>query len=212
MIKPADSAEAQRETFLGASDHPATAAWANFVLQLLIAQDGSTTRLLEALAGCAISVRVHQQGVVPVLPAQLEGVLHGGRFLRRVVSLEAHGHVVLDSLSYTAIDALPHALTRELQEGIRPIGKVLSGLWTQRTFRSEDTELFGELWESVGCPDPQASRSSCIHTPAGPCVILAETFRRGVLMGIADGRRSAHQLQRSPRSAIDSTSAPPTIR
>lgn len=167
-----------RESFLHGSEHPAE----EFVLQLFIAQDGSTTRLLEAVAGGSFSVHVLDQRVVHELPKQLLGSLPGNRFLRRLTSLEARGHVLLDSLSYIAIDALPEAMARELQEGVSPIGRVLSHLWTRRTFRVGDTELFDELWSVVGCPDMRASRSSCIDTPQGPCIILAETFRRGALM------------------------------
>jgi chorismate-pyruvate lyase len=151
------------------------------MLQVLLAQDGSTTRLLETIAGEKICVHVIEQEVVHELPRELAGSLPGKSFLRRLTTLEAKGHVLLDSISYIAIDALPEAVVRELQEGVRPIGTVLSCLWTRRTFRSQDTSLLEELWSAVGHPDERASRSSCVHTPEGPCMILGETFRRGVV-------------------------------
>lgn len=180
-MHPAGPSQLHRERFLRVCDHPAEAAWASVVLRLLVSQDGSTTRVLESIAGGKFSVHVLDQRIIDALPRQLEGALPGTRFLRRLTSLEAHGHVLLDSLAYIAIDALPGSALRELQEGVSPIGHVLSRLWTRRAFRVDDTDLFDELWSVVGYPDPHASRSSCIYTPDGPCMILGETFRRGAL-------------------------------
>lgn len=151
------------------------------VLRLLLHQDGSTTRLLEMLAGGPVSVQVLEQGVVRKLPPQLQGALPGRSFLRRMTALHAHGHVLLDSLSYIALDALPAGIVEGLQRGSTPIGHLLARLWVRRSFRAGDTQLFDELWNVVGVPDPLASRSCTILTPAGPCLVLAETFRRGVL-------------------------------
>lgn len=152
------------------------------LLAVLLAQDGSTTRLLEALFGTPIAVHVIDQQVVPQLPGTLHGELPGERFLRRITSLQSGGYVLLDSLSYIAVDVLPMPVVRELKEGIRPIGHVLSELWTRRLFRDGDTVLLEELWRAVGAPDSRASRSLCICTPDAPCMLLAETFRSGVLV------------------------------
>jgi hypothetical protein len=70
---------------------------------------------------------------------------------------------------------------QELVDGVRPIGHGMAQLWTRRTFRPDDTQLLDELWAAVGTPDPQASRSTSMAIPAGPCMVLGETFRRGVL-------------------------------
>ena len=45
--------------------------WAHSILQLLIAQNGSTTRLLESLAGEALTVHVLEQAVRGQLPRHL---------------------------------------------------------------------------------------------------------------------------------------------
>jgi chorismate-pyruvate lyase len=161
---------------------------------MLIGQDGSTTRLLETIAGERISVHIIEQGVVRELPRDLASGLAGKSFLRRVTALEAKGHVLLDCLSYIAMDVLPKPIVRELQEGVLPIGSVLSRVCTRRTFRNHDESLLRELWSVVGYPDWRASRSSCLHTPAGACMILGETFRRGVLTLLP----AIQPLQRSP--------------
>jgi chorismate-pyruvate lyase len=151
------------------------------LLRLLLCQDGSTTRLLETLTGAQITVHVIEQGFVDTLPVQLAGVLPGKTFLRRLTSLEADGRVLLDSISYIAVEVLPRSVVQELVAGIRPIGHLLARSWTRRVFRNEDTPLLEELWDAIGTPDPQASRSTLIVTPEGPCMVLGETFRQGVL-------------------------------
>lgn len=115
------------------------------------------------------------------MPPQLAGSLGGSGFLRRITALEACGHVFLDSISYAASDVLPAAIVRDLQAGVRPIGHLIDTLCTCQVFRRQDTQLFQQLWTLVGAPDPQASRSCLIVAPDGPCMALAETFRRGVL-------------------------------
>jgi chorismate-pyruvate lyase len=171
----------QRARIRAESDCLAQADLAEIVLRLLLHQDGSTTRLLEALSGSAIVVHVIEQAFVDGLPAALAGNLPGKRFLRRVTALEAKGRIVLDSLSYTAADALPEQTVEELLRGLRPIGHVLAKAWTRREFRNDNAHMYEELWASVGLPDLEASRQMLIVTPAGPCMLLAETFRRGAL-------------------------------
>ena len=151
------------------------------LLPVLLHQDGSTTRLLEALSGAPVQVQVLRQHVVDALPAALAGVLPGTRFLRRLTCLVAGGHVLLDSIAYIAIEALPVDVVHELQEGRRPIGHLLARLWTRRRFRGGDGDLFEELWQIAGTPDAAASRSCVIDTPQGPCMVLGETFRAGIL-------------------------------
>ena len=151
------------------------------LLPVLLHQDGSTTRLLEALSGGPVVVHVLQQHVVAELPGDLRGVLPGARFLRRLTCLTARRHVLLDSIAYIAIDALPAAIVQELEEGRRPIGHLLAQLWTRRRFRSGDDALFEELWHATGEPDAAASRSCIIDTPQGACMVLGETFRQGIV-------------------------------
>lgn len=151
------------------------------LLHLLLHQDGSTTRLLQMLVGGPISVHVLDQGFVDEVPDSLADVLSGKRFLRRLISLEAGGYVLLDSISYIATDILPAPVVRDLEEGIRPIGSILADLWTRRRSRAADKQLLDELWAVTGKADPAASRACSILMPQGTCMVLAETFRRGVI-------------------------------
>jgi chorismate-pyruvate lyase len=175
-----DTQPLQRQKFLIASDTQARAGCARALLRLFLTQDGSTTRLCEAMAGDRVTVHLLFQTVVRELPAHLRNALPGRGFLRRIVSLAAEGQVLLDSISYIALDALDADSVARLEAGTTPIGHVLDELWTRRSFRSQDDALFEELWREVGEPDAQSSRSYSVLTQQGPCMVIAETFRRGM--------------------------------
>jgi len=176
-----DGHQLQRDKYFRASDTDAQAAFAQALLRVFLTQDGSTTRLCEAIARDRVAIHLLEQAVVQQLPAQMGTALPGSRFLRRLTAIEAKGQVMLDSISYIAMDALGADIVQELEAGVTPIGHLLARLWTRRSFRADDTELFEELWLKVGDPDAQASRSYTVITPQGPCMIIGETFRRGIL-------------------------------
>ena len=186
-----DPAPLQRQAFCSPSDSQAQAAFAQAMLRVFLAQDGSTTRLCEAIAGERVSVRVLDQRVVHELPGNMAAALPGSRFLRRVIALGARGQVMLDSISYHAMDALGDDEIRALEGGATPIGYLLAQLWTRRSFRPHDPQLFEELWREVGIPDAPASRSFTVITPEGPGMVIAETFRRGMLTAGSDFARLA---------------------
>ena len=60
----------------------------------------------------------------------------------------------------------------------------------RRSFLDAAPMLYERLWAVVGLPDPEASRTYCIATPEGPRMLIAETYRRGMLMG-RDGPANA---------------------
>lgn len=154
------------------------------VLQLLIAQDGSTTKLCEAVAGGPVVLIVHTQELIREVPADMQSALPSARILRRISSLVMRGEVMLDSLSYLALDALPGDACRDLESGAVPIGHVLKRLWVRRSFMSPSASFYTPLWDAVGLADIAASRTYCIATSSGPCMVVAETFRHGMLMGL----------------------------
>ncbi len=155
------------------------------VLRMLLAQDGSTTRMCEAIAGGPLTLVLLRQVVTERVPDAVRAVLPGTRFLERVTSLAAHGEVMMDNLSYIALDALPDAVRHGLEEGATPIGHLLDTLWVRRRPLDEGAaELCRALWDTVGVPDPRAARAYSIWTPEGPRFVIAETFRRGMLYGV----------------------------
>lgn len=152
------------------------------MLQLLLAQDGSTTRLCETIAGGPVALQVLEQRVVHVVPGEVHDALPGSSFIERITCLAAHGQVMMDNLSYIALDGLPADLRRDLESGSVPIGHLLARLWVRRAFLDAAPTMYERLWNVVGQPDPDASRAYCIATPEGPRMLIAETYRRGMLM------------------------------
>jgi len=153
------------------------------VLQLLLAQDGSTTRLCEAVARGPVSLHVLEQRVVDAVPAEVSAALPGSMFIERITCLAAHGQVMMDNLSYIALDGLPANLRRDIEDAKISIGHLLSRLWVRRAFIDVGPTLHERLWAAVGLPDANASRAYCIATPDGLGLLIAETYRRGMLMG-----------------------------
>lgn len=153
------------------------------MLQLVLAQDGSTTRLCEAIAGGPVVLQVGAQQVVHEVPEEVRGNLPGSGFIERITCLAAHGQVLMDNLTYIALDGLPADLRRDIEGGSMPIGHLLARLWVRRTFLDAAPMMYEWLWGVVGPPDPDTSRAYCIVTPEGPRMLIAETYRRGMLMG-----------------------------
>lgn len=152
------------------------------MLQLLLAQDGSTTRLCEAIAAGPVTLHVIEQKIADTVPAEVRSVLPGASFIERITCLVAHGEVLMDNLSYIALDGVAPDVRRDLEDGVMPIGHLLSRMWVRRSFLDPTPVLYAKLWSAVGLPDPGASRVYCIETPDGPRMVIAETFRRGMLM------------------------------
>ncbi len=179
---PAASPRLRRERFHGPTDLPVEAAHARRLLQLLLAQDGSTTRLCETIAGGAVGLHLARQRVVDSLPPGSGATLPGSSFIERITSLVAHGRVMMDNLSYTALDGLPADLRHDLEGGAIPIGHLLARMWVRRAFTLPPPALCDRLWSAVGEPDPAATRAYRIVTPEGPRMLIVETFRRGMRM------------------------------
>ncbi|MBC7602035.1 MAG: DUF98 domain-containing protein [Ramlibacter sp.] len=178
-----------RQRFHDLSDSIEQAAHAQGMLQLLLTQDGSTTRLCEAIAQGPVSLHLIEQQIVDVVPDPVRSQLVGASFIERITCLSAHGKVLMDNLSYIALDGLAADLRRDLEDGVMPFGHMLPRLWSRRTFYETAPMLHARLWDVSGLPDPDASRTYCLSTPEGPCMVIAETFRRGMLM--AHDRRGA---------------------
>ena len=175
----------RRETFADeALDAPARR-----LLDVLLAQDGSTTRVCEAIAGGRISLHVARQGVTADVPAPVRRALPCAQYLERYSTLAAHGQVLMDNLTFIALDGLDPAVHAGLEAGTAPIGHLLESLWTRRQrLPRADLDVLGPLlWNEFGLPDPVASRAYLINTPEGPRFLIAETYRRGMRMIAAPG-------------------------
>lgn len=170
----------RREPYFDTSDDAAEAAHARRLLTLLVAQDGSATRLCEALAGGPVSLKLLHQSLTENVPHTVRELLPGTRFIERITCLAARGQVMMDNLSYIALEGIDRPLREELEAGQTPIGHLLARLWVHRESLADAAALHDRLWHAVGLPDPHAARAYRVCTPEGPRMVIAETFRRGM--------------------------------
>jgi chorismate-pyruvate lyase len=182
LMSSSSSNPPRRERFADAAATPAQAAIERQVLRLLMAQDGSTTRLCEAVAGGPVELLLIKQHVTSEVPAIVREQLPGTQFIERITSLAAHGQVLMDNLTYIALDGLEPAIDADLRAGTLPIGHLLARLWVRRERITQADELTRTLWNAVGLPDEAATRAYRITTPTSARMLIAETYRRGMLM------------------------------
>lgn len=149
------------------------------LLRLLLAQDGSATRLCEALAQHAITVHLQFQRRTTDVPASVLAQLGGSVWLERATTLHANGVVLMDNLSYTRLDAVPDWFLAGLDAGSTPIGHLLDRLPIQREDLSLAGDIAERLWPHVGLPDTRAAKLYRISTGDGPLMLVMETFRAG---------------------------------
>ena len=150
------------------------------LLRMLLALDGSTTRLCEAVAQAPVELLLLHQRQTQEAPSIVREQLGGSAWLARVTSLHAHGRVLMDNLSYTRLDAVPPWFLEGLDSGRAPIGHLLQHLYVRREAVASSPELSQQLWDQVGAPDPRASRSYRVVTPDGPLMLIFEAYRAGM--------------------------------
>jgi chorismate lyase len=96
-------------------------------LRILVATDGTLTRILEMVADEEIIVQIINQRIHPEETAE-SGQLSGGRILQRHVLLKGRssGHRFVAAESLIAIDLLPRAITVSLTKTECPIGEIMA--------------------------------------------------------------------------------------
>jgi chorismate-pyruvate lyase len=173
-----------RASFIDPDAAPDAQERQRWLLRLLLAQDGSTTRLCQAIAATPLTLQVRQQAVTATVPDCVRTVLPGERFIYRITSLAARGEIMMDNLVYVALDGLSEPLRDGLDSGAIPIGPLLESLWVRRKPLPADVAavLSAQLWAEVGLPDLAAARAYIIATPGGNLFVIAETYRRGMRM------------------------------
>ena len=150
------------------------------LLKLLLAQDGSTTKLCEAITDAQVLLTVHTQTQVETVPEIVQVELGGANLLKRVTSLHTEASVLMDNLTFTNLDRVPDWFLNELEQGLSPIGHLLSTLFVQRRRIKSTPELEAQLFEIVGFADSSASRTYTISTEHGALMLVFETYRDGL--------------------------------
>lgn len=157
-------------------------------LRILIATDGTLTRILNAVADDEIVLQIIKQQIhhfAPKIP-ELEQ-LPSGRVLQRHTLLKGRssGNPFVAAESLIAIDLLPPAITTSLTSTARPIGEVMAASCIE-TFKKQVKVWIGELPEWLALGGYQNSRTRTVarryRVIAGgqPVLIITEYFLRSV--------------------------------
>ncbi len=168
----------------GLSPGAPTTLWAEAWLKVLLAQDGSATLLSETIAQGPVRLDVVHQVVTGDVPQDVRRYLSGKEFIERQVCMSCRGEVMMDNLSYIALDAIDPELRDYLEAGISPIGHIFDRRWTRKKPVPSLVSVQQRLWERSGAPDPSAVRSYLLETPHGACMLITETFRAGMRFGL----------------------------
>ena len=149
--------------------------------QVLMAQDGSTTRLCAALAKGSLELAMYLQERHSDVPRLVKEALGGSAWLERVTCLHAGGEVMMDNLSFTRLDNAPEWFLAELDRGAAPVGRLLESLFVRREAAPASPDVARLLWDRVGLPDPEHSRSYVVRMSEGPLMYIYETYRAGLV-------------------------------
>lgn len=149
------------------------------LLKLLLAQDGSTTKLCEAIAGSRVNLMLHAQARVETVPEAVSRELGGTSWLKRITSLHSETGVLMDNLTYTRLDRVPIWFTADLELGKAPVGHLLEKLFVRRQRIAGTPDLEQVLFEIVGFPDCNSSRAYTVNTESGALMLVFETYRAG---------------------------------
>jgi chorismate--pyruvate lyase len=166
----------------------------NRALRILIATNGTLTRILNVLANEEIVVEIIKQQIHDVAPEipELED-LAIGRVLQRDILLKGRtsGNAFVAAESLIAIDLLPRAIMTSLTETDRPIGEVMAASCIE-TFKEEAKVWAGKLPNWLALDGYQNSRTGTVarryRIIAGrqPVIIITEHILRTVFEDASD--------------------------
>ncbi len=157
-------------------------------LRILIATDGTLTRILNIVAGNEIVVQIVEQQIHDVAPKIPElQQLPSGRVLERRILLKGRGsgNPLVAAESLISIDLLPPAILTSLTETDRPIGEVMAASRVE-TFKEAAKVWIGKLPGWLELDGYQNSRTGTIarryRIVAGgqPVMVITEHFLRNV--------------------------------
>ncbi len=157
-------------------------------LRILIASNGTLTRILGIVADDEIVLQIVEQQIHEALPrTPCSEQSPDGRFLQRRILLKGRssGHAFVAAESLIAVDLLPPAMTTSLIETECPIGEILVASQLE-TFKEA-----AEVW--IGQPPAWLPRPECeiaeaetvgrryrVLSGERPVMIITEYFLRNV--------------------------------
>ena len=153
-------------------------------LRILIATNGTLTRILTVVADDEIVVQIIKQQIHHVAPKIPKlGQLPSGRVLQRNILLKGRrsGKPFVAAESFIAIDLLPPAIVTSLTTTDRPIGEVMAASCLD-TFKEAPKVWIGELPGWLALDGYQNSRTRTVArryriiTGGQPVIIITEYF------------------------------------
>jgi chorismate lyase len=160
-------------------------------VRILIATNGTLTRILSIIADDEIAVQIIRQQIHDV-PPKIPELEHSsiGRVLQRDILLKGRssGNPFVAAESLIAVDLLPPAIMASLTETDRPIGEVMAASCIE-TFKEEAKVWAGELpgWLLLdGYHHSQSktvARRYRIIAGGQPVIIITEYFLRSICPG-----------------------------
>ncbi|MFW8593967.1 chorismate--pyruvate lyase family protein [Cribrihabitans neustonicus] len=160
------------------------AAWAEAWLRMLLVQDGSATLLCETIADGPVQLEVVHQKVTTSVPRQVRAHLPGSAFIERQVCMSHAGQVMMDNLSYVALERLDPEVRRHLEQGLSPIGYIFDVKRTRKRPVTCPEAVLTRLWQRAGVPDPAAARSYVLEIEATSSMLITEVYRAGMCLGL----------------------------
>jgi chorismate--pyruvate lyase len=178
-------------------------------LRILIATDGTLTRMLSIVANDEIVLQIIKQKIWPIAPTAPESMqLPNGRVLQRHILLRGRssGTAYVAAESLIAIDLLPPLIVTSLTETDRTIGEIMVASRLE-TFKETATVWNGASPGWAVNEGSQDSRSGTVarryRMIAGgqPAIIITEYFLENVF---SDGVQTEH-YHREHSGILDAT-------
>ncbi|MFW8633756.1 chorismate--pyruvate lyase family protein [Cribrihabitans pelagius] len=160
------------------------AAWAEAWLRMLLVQDGSATLICETIADGPVKLEVLHQKVTTSVPRQVRAHLPGSAFIERQVCMSHAGQVMMDNLSYVALERLDPEVRRHLEQGLSPIGYIFDVKRTCKRPVACPEAVLNRLWQRAGVPDPASARSYVLEIEATSSMLITEVYRAGMCFGL----------------------------
>ncbi|CKN58551.1 chorismate-pyruvate lyase [Mycobacterium tuberculosis] len=160
-------------------------------LRILIAANGTLTRVLNIVADDEVIVQIVKQRIHDVSPKLSEfeqlGQVGVGRVLQRYIILKGRNseHLFVAAESLIAIDRLPAAIITRLTQTNDPLGEVMAASHIE-TFKEEAKVWVGDLpgWLALhGYQNPQkraVARRYRVISGGQPIMVVTEHFLRSV--------------------------------
>lgn len=161
--------------------------WAKMWKQMLLTQDGSATLICETLANGPVKLDVLHQAVTQNVPEAVRSHLPGSDFIERQVCMSHKGEVMMDNLTYVALEQLDGDVRRHLEQGLAPIGYVFDIKQTRKRPLPCPAAVLDNLWARAGVPDPNSARSYVLEIENNSCMLITETYRAGMMLGLPLG-------------------------